>query len=211
MQPQPPSAAGRALNAWILEVAARLPDGGGYRFEPSQREASDPTNPRDPTHDGVIRDVVVDGVIWARAAADGATFCCGVTLETWVEAWRAASGTEPPVADPDRLVADWFCPVMGHSGVQHALVARGLGHAVDPSEARPGDLVQYWRSTDLARPSGHSAVFLGWDPGSDGRRVLRYWSSQPATGGIGIHSEVVEPGWTLAFVRATVLSPPTRS
>jgi hypothetical protein len=32
---------------------------------------------------------------------------------------------------------------------------------------------------------------------------LRYWSSQRATGGIGVHEEEVGPGWQIHLVRAT--------
>ena len=190
------------LNRWILEQMRRLPEGGGYRFEPGDRDPSDPTNPRDPHYDGVSRPLQLGGRLVARAADDGATYCCGVTFEVWLEAWRARHSDDPEVGDPGQLVADWFCPVMGHPGVATALVERGLGTSVAAEDAQPGDFVQYWRSVDLAKPSGHSAVFLGWDEGPQGERVLRYWSSQPATGGIGVHSEVVGPDWELHFVRA---------
>lgn len=190
------------LNPWILQQTHTATLGGGYRFEPVERDPTDPTNPRDPHYDGVSEEVQLGGRVVARPAADGATYCCGVTLETWLRAWRARGGPDPDISDPEQLVADWFCPVMGHSGVVDALVERGLGDRVHPDDARPGDLVQYWRSVDLARPSGHSAVFLGWERDEEDRRVLCYWSSQPVTTGIGIHREVVGPEWELHFVRA---------
>ena len=192
------------LNPWILEQIALFPVGGGYRFSPSARTPSDPTNPRDPTYDGVKRPLTVDGVTIAAAATDGATYCCGVTLEVFWRAWQAAlqgSSAAPGGMSPSqakRFVELWFCPTMGASGAQEALERTGLGVAVAPEAARPGDFVQYWRSTDLAQPSGHSAVFLGWE--TDG--ALRYWSSQPATDGIHVHREMPGPEWTWAFARA---------
>jgi len=99
-----------------------------------------------------------------------------------------------------RLVADWFCPTMGHSGVVAALVARGLGVEVALEEARPGDLCQFWRSVDLARPSGHSVIFLGLEV-RGGVQILRYWSSQQATGGVGRHAEAIGPDWSVHLVR----------
>lgn len=195
----------RPLNPFVQAAFERLPRGGGYRFEPRPRRGiDDPTNPRDPHYDGVSRDLSLDGAVVARGARDGATYCCGVTFEVWWWAMVDATGRPPPV-DPTRareLLAQWFCPTMGHAGVAAALVDAGLGVAVASEQAEPGDFVQYWRSTDLAAPSGHSAVFVGWDDAGD-RRRLCYASSQPATDGVGHHAEIVEPDWTLAFVRAT--------
>ena len=129
-----------------------------------------------------------------RAPGDGATFCCGVTFEAWFDAGPPPDATAAEVRD---LVADWFCPTLGHEGVVAGLVARGLGRRVALAEARPGDLCQFWRTVDPARPSGHSVVFLSFDAGE-----LRYWSSQRATNGIGVHAERVGPEWSVAVVRA---------
>ena len=193
------------LNDWILAEIDRTPIGGGYRFEPEVRDPQDAVNPRDPNHDGVRADLNMGGERVAIAAADGSTYCCGVTFETVARAWRAWSGGEAfgGLAAPDAraLIADWFCPTLGHSGAHAALISRGLGVSVPPETARPGDVVQFWRSVDPVSPSGHSAVFLGWQGGSASGRVLRYWSSQPATGGIGVHEEPVRPHWQLFTVR----------
>lgn len=190
------------LNRWILGQTSRWPVGGGYRFEPARRSSAQEANPRDPNYDGVRVPLWLNDRVIARASEDGATYCCGVTLAVWLDAWRARGGPDPVVEDVQALVVDWFCPVMGHSGVSHALASRGLGRVVSPEHAVAGDLIQYWRSVDLACPSGHSAVFLDWVVGSDGARGMRYWSSQPATDGIGIHQEWVGPEWTLHVVRA---------
>ncbi len=192
-----------SLNRWILAQVRRWPGGGGYRFQPTPRARGDVRNPRDPTCDGTRRALWLGGVRIARPAADGATYCCGVTLEAWLMAWRARSGLDPEVGDGAAFVAEWFCPVIGHPGVQAALTSRGLGRAVGAGEAIPGDLVQYWRSVDLAAPSGHSAVFLGWVDAPGAPRRIRYWSSQPATRGVGVHEEPVGEGWTLHFARAS--------
>lgn len=103
------------------------------------------------------------------------------------------------------LIAEWFCPVMGHAGAVQALVSRGMADPIPPADARPGDLCQFWRRVDLASPSGHSVLFLGWGASSSGARTLRYWSSQPATDGVGPHEEEVGDGWQihLARVRAS--------
>lgn len=181
-------------NARILAAALALPQARGYRFCPAPRSADDPVNPRDPDHDGTSRSLAFGGEVVARGAADGATYCCGVTFEAWFDAGV------PEGATPDELrrtLAEWFCPTMGHDGVVSALARRGWGERVTLDAARPGDLCQFWRSVDLAAPSGHSVLFLGFD----GRR-LRYWSSQRATAGIGVHTEEVGPSWQVHVVRA---------
>ena len=170
---------------------------GGYRFDPSPRGLADPTNPRDPHHDGVTHDRFVGAERLLRADPGGATYCCGLTLELWWDAVEAAGGPCPRDLDDARAFVDtWFCPVMGHPGAATALLERRWATRVPPRDAIAGDLIQFWRSVDLVTPSGHSAVVLGWQ----GDR-LRYASSQPKTGGVGIHEEDVRPNWLLYVVR----------
>lgn len=193
------------LNELVLDELRAMAVGGGYRFEPGPRALAN-DNPRDPGHDGVRRPLVVGGATVALAAADGATYCCGVTLEVFWRAWLVWSGGRPPVPTAEAaraLVADWFCPSLGHAGAAAALVSRGLGVGVPPAEAEPGDLCQLWRDVDPRSASGHSVVFLAWPrPG-----VLRYWSSQRATDGVGVHTEEVGPDWALHFARVGVRTP----
>lgn len=189
-------------NERLLRAASALPRGRGYRFEPAPRDPSDPINPRDPHHDGTSRTLRAGAEVVARAAPDGATYCCGATFEAW---WDA--GLRPDV-DADELravLAEWFCPTMGHPGVVSALASRGWGDPVPVDRAIAGDLCQFWRSTDLATPSGHSVLLLG----VDGDR-LRYWSSQRATEGVGEHEERVGPSWEVHVVRARPAPPRLR-
>jgi hypothetical protein len=73
----------------------------------------------------------------------------------------------------------------GETQCAYAVEQLGIGKAVKPERARPGDFVQFWRTSK----SGHSAIFLEWV--KDGRRKigLKYRSSQPATDGVGDHIE----------------------
>ncbi len=194
------------LNGAILAEISRVASEGGYRFEPSPRCSLEARNPRDPHYDGVRQPLEADGVVFARSNDSGNTYCCGVTLEVW---WRACLQIlgQPPSRDAgaaERLLVDWFCPVMGHPGVSSALISRGWGYAVDLNDAIPGDLVQFWRSVDLKAPSGHSAVFLGVELDLEGRTHLKYWSSQPATDGVGCHEELVGDAWQVHVVRPTI-------
>ena len=192
------------FNAFLLDAVAGFAPGGGYVFAPAARRPGSPINPRDPEYDGVETDIYCGGERVARARADGGTYCCGVTFEAFARAWTAWSG-RAGVADLEpvevrALVADWFCPTMGHSGVVSALASRGLGVEIAGDEAEAGDLCQFWRRSDLANPSGHSVVFLGFGV-HNGQRSLEYWSSQPATDGVGFHSEVIGADWTVHLVR----------
>ena len=185
-----------------------IPQGGGYRFDPRPSGSDSDENPRDRHYDGVSRDVWVGGERVARSAADGATYCCGVTFEVFAHAWARWCEQQGVPARLGELVGEplhdfvttWFCPTTGHLGVVEALVSSGLGFRVKAAEARSGDFCQFWRSTDPSRASGHSVVFLGWEDSE--RTWLRYWSSQAVTGGVGVHRECVGEGWTIGFARA---------
>ena len=164
-------------------------------------------NPRDPHHDGVSRDLFVGDVCLGRSADDGATYCCGVTLEVFIRAWsRWCVEQSKPVGlarmNPSQMhafVATWFCPALGDPGAVAALVSSGLGFRVDAGQASAGDFCQFWRSTDKASASGHSVIFLGWE---EGGRSIRYWSSQSVTSGVGEHRERVGEDWKMSFARA---------
>lgn len=43
-------------------------------------------------------------------------------------------------------------------GVQQALIDAGLGKAVNPQDAAPGDLVQYWYKTKSGKWAGHAGL-----------------------------------------------------
>jgi len=187
----------RSLSAFVLEAFDAMAPGGGYRFTPSSREPTDPTNPRDPHYDGLRDTIRVGGGVLALGSDDGATYCCGVTFACWWDALvRAGCPLPDDPVDSEALLAEWFCPTMGHPGVVDALVDRGWGGRVGLQEARPGDLVQYWRRTELASPSGHSAIWLALEGGR-----LHYASSQPATDGVGRHAEEVGEAWQIHVVR----------
>jgi len=57
----------------------------------------------------------------------------------------------------------------------------GMGEAIEPKRARPGDFMNILWKKGL----GHSVVFLGWIPAKEpgGDIGIAYWSSQPDTNG----------------------------
>jgi hypothetical protein len=58
-------------------------------------------------------------------------------------------------------------------GVQEALVQAGLGRRVDPKDAQPGDLIQYWMQQRSGTWVGHSAIIESvWHSRGDVRATL---------------------------------------
>lgn len=145
---------------------------------------------------GCTKDLVYgDGEIIAEGDAKGRAYCCGLTFEVFVEAWRAWSveqGRVFRVGDRDvagmrKLQTDWFGSAKDISCVHTAIVGGKLGRRIEKLEdARPGDFVQLWRHSG----SGHSVIFLGWERAGDRITGLRYWSTQKSTQGIGTRTEM---------------------
>lgn len=145
---------------------------------------------------GTTCDVEYQGVKACEADAEKRCYCCGLTWEVFVRAWKAWSEAKKlpfaiPGVEGQQIVdmrSDWF----GSTGdkkslIQHAVVSRGLGRAITRLEdARPGDFVQFWRNNG----TGHSVIFLEWNKGGDGKlKALTYWSTQKSTDGIGEREE----------------------
>jgi hypothetical protein len=75
----------------------------------------------------------------------------------------------------------------------------GAGTVIKPIEARPGDFMNIsWKSGN-----GHSVVFLGFFVDSQGRKSIRYWSSQTGTNGLGDQSSLLTKVREVKTVRLT--------
>lgn len=177
-----------AFSKVVMEVVKSYPTDGshGYYW------------PKGESWPGTTCDLLYRGTKVCEADPKGRCYCCGLTFEVFVKSWKAwCEGQKTefriPGVDGHELLAlrgDWF----GSTGdekrqLQHAVVARKLGRALDRIEdARPGDFVQLWRGTG----TGHSVVFIEWKRDANGRlRALRYWSTQKGTNGIGYREEPV--------------------
>lgn len=173
------------MRAAVVRLAA-VRRGGGYKW----------------VGGGVSRDVVYEGKTILQASDDG-TYCCGATLELFLDAYclvhhdcdrAAASGRWFMGWPVDRLVAlqqGWYgtpaavqCPLFPENmratvrerQVVDALTWARLAEPVGEYRLlERGDFVQFWRTSG----SGHSAVFWGRDYDAQGRERLWYWSSQP--------------------------------
>lgn len=179
------------FNPIVLEVIARYPTDGTHRYH----------WPKQGGWKGNTKDLEYGGEVFAAGDPEGRCYCCGLTFEVLIDAWRvwcARNGRAWRVGDLDvagvrKLQRQWFGSAADRSCLHTALVENDLGFRVtDWKDARPGDFVQLWRENG----SGHSVVFLGWErehDRDDGRITgIRYWSTQGATDGIGARTESFE-------------------
>ena len=179
------------LNPIVMEVIARYPTDGTHRYH----------WPKQGGWKGNTKDLEYGGQVFAAGDPDGRCYCCGLTFEVLLDAWRvwcARNGRPWRIGDLDvagvkKLQGQWFGSAADRSCLHTALVENDLGFRIDDwKDAQPGDFVQLWR----ANGSGHSVVFLGWERDADREDApitgIRYWSTQGATDGIGARSESFE-------------------
>ncbi len=73
----------------------------------------------------------------------------------------------------------------------------------DISKARPGDFLKlFWNGHIGKLETGHSVVFLGSEV-KNGVRMIKFWASQRATDGFGIHIVPITDAKRLLFSRLT--------
>ena len=161
-----------SANAVVGKVVEQMPRGGGYVWKST----------------GVPHTIRHDGqVILEKTSADG-TYCSGVTFTVVMETARRLDLLRDVPADRvKQFQRHWYGTDADSAETQcvYALQQLGIGEPVSPDHAQPGDFVQFWRGK-----SGHSVIFLDWVRDEQGqRRGIRYWSSQKATDGMGIHEE----------------------
>ena len=177
------------FNQLILDVINTYPTDGTHTYWwPRNGESN---------YDGCTTDISLAGQRVMAGEPQRRTFCCGLTLEVFVVAykqWLAAHGGEDgskvSPADFARFKRLWFVLEANGPGPSAALEAYGLGRTISQAEALPGDFVQLWRRSG----SGHSVVFLGWAHNDAGEVIgFRYWSTQQSTQGIGEVTEYFAP------------------
>jgi hypothetical protein len=164
----PLTAAGAAN---VVKIARSFPDGGGYALKGTG-----------------VPEAIEFGGERILSKVEPTTYCSGFTFTVVMKAAAERGLLAGKAADEVRkFQKQWYGATKesGETQCAFALEQLGIGTQIKPERARPGDFVQFWRTSK----SGHSAVFLGWV--TEGRRKvgLKYRSSQPATKGIGDHIE----------------------
>jgi len=157
----------------VLDVARSYRDGGGCKWEGT----------------GAPREIRHKGERILNASADGSTYCCGFTFAVVMEVAQKRGLLEDKTVEEVRhFQQQWYgaTPDSSEELVIKAVEDLGIGYRVNPSDAEPGDFVQFWRGR-----TGHSVIFLGWVERSGKIVGLRYRSSQRGgTDGIGDAEEL---------------------
>ncbi len=176
-----------APNKAVVENLLRFPRNGIHPyFWPKRKDAVQ--------YDGSTTDVRVGSLVVMKGEPKGRTYCCGLTLELFYRVAGTAQGFSELLAPgaSEEFKNLWFCRAVFSPGPEDAMTSFGLGRKiVKPEDARPGDFVQIWRH----KKSGHSVVFIDWARDLKGNIVgIHYWSTQPATRGIGFATELFADG-----------------
>lgn len=191
-KPAPRVPALGALNARIVEVLRSYPTDGTHTYH----------WPKSGSWGGNTKDLHYGGELFSAGDPEKRCYCCGLTFEVFLEAYRAWCSAEkcafelPGIPDVAALKAfrqRWFGALGEKKTMQDALVTAKLGTAIAKlDDAEPGDFVQLWRNDG----SGHAVIFLGWerDPKTKAITALRYWSTQKSTNGIGERTETIGAG-----------------
>jgi hypothetical protein len=181
------------LNPLVVDRMRRYPVDGTHAYH----------WPKSGGWTGNTKDLEYGGQVFAQGDDRGRCYCCGLTFEVFLDAyrlWCVQHGRPWQIGELDldgvrKLQRQWFGSAADRSCLHTALVDNGLGFRItDWEQARPGDFVQLWRE----KGSGHSVIFVGWEREGgkpDGRITgIRYWSTQGSTRGIGEQVESFEEG-----------------
>lgn len=166
-------AAGTDSSSDVLAIAAKYPDGGGYRG--------------DWKGSGTPESIEVAGT-QIIGKGDGGTYCSGFTFAVAVRS--ALSRGLLADKEPAQLKAfqkEWYGAIAPAAEKQcvEALENLGIGKEVALNEAQPGDFVQLWRVPENGKTSGHSVVLVRLIRERGQPAGFEYRSSQPGTRGIG--------------------------
>lgn len=153
-------------------------------------------------YDGGTTDLFLDGKKVMSGEEQGRTFCCGLTLEVFLRAYKEWLDKNPKLETApltsenwNQFQRLWYVLEMNGPGPSAALAEYGMGREIDAAEVLPGDFVQIWRTkNENGKMTGHSVVFLNWIRNDGGHIVgFRYWSTQPGTDGIHDRIEYYGP------------------
>ncbi|HAZ14560.1 MAG: hypothetical protein A2X86_15625 [Bdellovibrionales bacterium GWA2_49_15] len=190
----------------IDQVQGTALDGGGYFMG---RDATPPESPI-----GHILQLFEKPLL---SPPRKASYCTGATYAAFVETLNIIiPASERAALSEDRFEAlrmqeldgtrredhvkfwgRWNADNTGHSD---ALIQyTGMGKVMPPNSARPGDFVNIiWKNNH-----GHAVIFLGWQIDAKGEKNMLYWSSQPATNGLGDSQTRLSNTKSVTFVRLT--------
>ncbi len=157
----------------VVEVARSYPDGGGYN-----RQWAGSGTPEALRFKG--EQILAKG--------KGGTYCCGFTFTVAFKVAQQRRLLVDKTVEEIRTFQKRWYGVKDQSGgtlCVFAVERLGIGKAVTHADAKPGDMVQFWRTDQ----TGHSVMLLEWIEEQGQRLGIRYRSSQASTEGIGDRTE----------------------
>lgn len=179
---------GVGLSDEVARVVDRYPLDGSYTFY---------WPPDDGVWWGTTRDVRYVGLVLSPADPLQRSHCVGLTWEVAMEVLQAEAGDGAinglSLTQMLRFRRDWFVRELGGAGPADAVVQAGIGVPVPREALRRGDFLQMWS----VGGGGHSGVFDRWERDGDEIVGVRYWSTHPALGGIGYHTDSFRPPFGL--------------
>lgn len=174
------------LNPVLLEVAAEYPSDGSYGQLP--RSEWD-------TSLGLSADLYYAGKLKYRGDPQKRSYCSGLMFEIYLEACKRSAGDDEVILKsvPEGYFHHFRKDFYGVDGNEQTLVRaisdRGLGKRIRRlSNAKPGDLVQFWRNNG----TGHAVLFLDCAFRDRLPSEITYWSVQ--FGGVRIMKEKIGNG-----------------
>lgn len=143
------------------------------------------------------------------------SYCSGASYAAFIEAlnlWMPPDRTLSPdrleamrMQEPDGGRREDGVKFWGHwnadgFGNHFALVQYSrMGERIKPEKALPGDFINISWKTGI----GHSTVFLGWCLDKEGRKAVRFWSSQKSTNGLGDQVSALDTIRSVCIVRVS--------
>ncbi len=143
---------------------------------------------------GNTKDLYYRGSLFSQGDTFQRCYCCGLTFEVFFFAYQKYCqdhGWNFIIQNMDSAALrtfrmKWFGSDGNRKTLQNAIVSSNLGYAISLDQAKIGDFIQFWRYSG----SGHSVIFIEWVFDANGNKNgLKYWSTQPATNGIGYRIE----------------------
>jgi hypothetical protein len=195
----------RSVLAAVDKVQATAPDGGGYftgiKAVPAESPIGCPVSlfgkpllnpPRGTSYcSGASYSALIgalDSLLYERSSELGADRLEAIRMQ------------EPNGGRREDMVKMWGWWNVDGPGCLFALTKfTNLGIRVGATEAEPGDFCNInWKSG-----AGHSVVFLDWETTPEGEPMMRYWSSQKGTNGLGDQTSPLASMSGVVFTRLT--------
>ena len=142
---------------------------------------------------GTTQDIYYKGTLISKGNPDKSSYCIGLVFEVFMRAYDDLFFSSLKVGDGSqedfKIFRKRFYGFTKRTFVD-ALTQSGLGIEVkDFEQARPGDLLQFWRfpSKGSKKGSGHSGIFQEWLRGQQNEIVgFTLFQVSNGTDGIGI-------------------------